>query len=74
MLTCEHATSTVVISSDPGRYVCNSLYWETLHRFPRTPSIFVHIPAIDSNNRPSVLQTIGVLVDWTLTSKLSPPV
>ena len=62
----ENSKIDVVISVDPGRYVCNSLYWETLHRFPKIPSIFVHIPPIDDTNRSPVIQTIGVLVDWTL--------
>ena len=62
----ENLKTEVVISVDPGRYVCNSLYWETLHRFPKIPSIFVHIPPVDDTNRSTVIQTIGALVDWTL--------
>ena len=66
----ETSRTEVVVSVDPGRYVCNSLYWETLHRFPEIPSIFVHIPPIDDINRSAIIQTVGELVDWKL-SRLS---
>lgn len=61
------APCKVEVSTDPGRYVCNNLYWETLHQFPAVPSLFVHIPFLNDNNRPSMLSTIGLLLDWSLS-------
>tara|TARA_R110000868_G_scaffold306986_4_gene568440 strand:- start:110 stop:643 length:534 start_codon:yes stop_codon:yes gene_type:complete len=31
-------------SLSAGSYVCNALYFKTLHRFPKMKTIFVHIP------------------------------
>jgi pyroglutamyl-peptidase len=60
----------VSISVDPGRYVCNSLYWETLHQFPETPSLFIHIPPVDETNRSAVNHAIGMVLDWMLSNKI----
>ena len=54
------------ISNDPGRYVCNNIYWKTMNDFPNIPTIFIHIPPLTQNNRASLIQSVGVLLDWTL--------
>jgi len=54
------------VSVDPGRYVCNNLYWETMKRFPNIPTIFVHIPQITQENRSSLKQSVRAILDWTL--------
>jgi len=41
---------TVQISEDPGRYVCNWIYYNSLHRIKERPncsSLFVHVPMFD---------------------------
>ena len=62
----ERSKIGITVSTNPGRYVCNSLYWETLHRFPETPGLFVHIPPIDDINRSAILKTVGMLLDWVV--------
>lgn len=62
----ERSKIGITVSTNPGRYVCNNLYWETLHRFSETPSLFVHIPPVDDTNRSSVLKTVGMLLDWAV--------
>lgn len=32
------------LSSDAGEYICNSLYFKTLHYHPNIPSVFIHFP------------------------------
>ena len=61
-----HCQLDVEISSDPGRYVCNNLYWKSMRQFPDLPIIFVHIPPINQQKRPSLMQSVGQLLDWTL--------
>ncbi len=34
----------VELSSDAGEYICNSLYFKTLHYHPNIPSVFIHFP------------------------------
>ena len=45
---------------------------EDITSISEIPSVFVHIPPIDITNRPAIIQTIGTLVDWTLTQLSSP--
>lgn len=40
----ELASNRVQVSHSAGSYVCNSLYYNMLHFFPQTPSLFVHLP------------------------------
>ena len=37
------------LSEDPGRYLCNRAYYESLKR-PQTPSLFVHVPHTDNRD------------------------
>ena len=39
----------VELSEDPGRYLCNRAYYESLKR-PQTPSLFVHVPHTDNRD------------------------
>lgn len=32
------------ISNSAGTYVCNALYYSVMHRFPKLPVLFVHVP------------------------------
>lgn len=34
----------VELSSNAGEYICNSLYFKTLHYHPNIPSVFIHFP------------------------------
>ncbi len=34
------------ISFSAGTYVCNELYYQVLHHFTKTPSLFVHLPLL----------------------------
>lgn len=34
----------VAVSHDPGRFVCNYVYYRTLSTFPRRPAVFMHVP------------------------------
>jgi len=56
-------TLSITDSNDPGRYVCNNLYWNSLYKHPEIPSIFVHIPMIDSSNAVSMRRGIINLID-----------
>jgi pyroglutamyl-peptidase len=38
----------VVVSHDAGRYLCNLVLYETLHRHPGLPAAFVHLPLLPS--------------------------
>ena len=35
-----------VVSHDAGNYLCNFSYWKVLTNFPALPSLFVHVPAM----------------------------
>ena len=37
------------LSEDPGRYLCNRAYYESL-KSPETPSLFVHVPHTDNRD------------------------
>lgn len=37
------------LSEDPGRYLCNRAYYESLNR-PETPALFVHVPHTDNRD------------------------
>lgn len=45
----------VTLSRDPGRYLCNYVYWRALERAPQGRPLvqFVHIPAVASGLLPS---------------------
>ena len=34
----------VRVSTDPGRYLCNFVYFNVLFHHPNIPSVFVHVP------------------------------
>lgn len=51
-----------VLSTDPGKYVCNNIYWHTLDTYPKIPSVFVHIPMLNDSNQQTVCETCTELV------------
>lgn len=48
------------ISSDPGRYVCNSLYYSSLLSLD-CPCLFVHLPGYDCMDRQTMLQAVRLI-------------
>ena len=64
-----HSDNTLPIttSDDPGRYVCNNLYWNSLYKHPEIPSIFVHIPMISSGNAVAMRRGVINLIDCLLS-------
>ena len=63
-----HCQMEIEKSNDPGRYVCNNLYWHSMKKHPRIPTLFVHIPPIHEHNRLSIIQAVEKMLVWTLTS------
>jgi len=51
----------VAVSHDAGQYVCNSLYWQSLHHFD-IPVLFVHIPNTNTEEHPSTIACIQDLL------------
>ena len=52
----------VQISTDPGRYLCNYIYYQGLSRFPNKKIGFLHVPAFDVVPMESQLKTISNLI------------
>ena len=50
-------------STDPGRYVCNNIYWHTLYKYPEIPSVFVHVPMFTEANYQSVMNGVIKMLD-----------
>ena len=50
-------------SNDPGRYVCNNIYWHTMHKHPQIPSVFIHIPMLTEDNNTLVKDGVIKVVD-----------
>jgi pyroglutamyl-peptidase len=59
----------VKTSLDPGRYVCNSLYWHTLQKHKDIPSVFVHIPMLNTQNQDEVLRIVLQVLTWAIKQK-----
>lgn len=63
--TIEH-TLKVEYSTDPGRYVCNNIYWHTMQVYPQIPSVFVHIPMLTEGNstlvKDGVVKVLEILI------------
>ena len=51
----------VAVSHDAGQYVCNSLYWQSLHHF-EIPVLFVHIPNTTTEGHSSTIACIQNLL------------
>jgi len=56
-------TVKVQHSTDPGRYVCNNIYWHTMQVYPQIPSVFVHIPMLTTENSTSVKNGVLKVLD-----------
>ena len=54
---------SIALSMDPGRYVCNNLYWNTLYKHSEIPGIFVHIPMLDRTNITCLRTGIVTLIE-----------
>ena len=63
VLPTHDGTLSITESNDPGRYVCNNLYWNSLYKHPEIPSIFVHIPMMDSGNAAAMRKAVINLID-----------
>lgn len=63
VLPTHDGTLSITESNDPGRYVCNNLYWNSLYKHPEIPSIFVHIPMIDNGNAAAMRKGVINLID-----------
>lgn len=60
-------------STSAGSYVCNALYYKCLRRFPRTKTIFVHVPHDNSqialkNGRDFLQKLMQILERYTQNS------
>lgn len=52
------------ISTDPGRYICNYLYFNTLYHYPDIPCMFIHIPLF---NEEVTLENSTLLIEEIIT-------
>ena len=55
-----------VVSTDPGRFICNYIYYTSLQNLSRTgctrKSVFVHIPPFDKIDRETQLRALRALI------------
>lgn len=51
------------ISSDPGRYVCNSIYYAALYDGKR-PSLFVHFPPFSAMDEDTEKKALSLILDY----------
>ncbi len=58
------------LSIDPGRYVCNHLYFHTLTQHASIPTIFVHIPMLTVQNTKGVMDSLTVMLDCLTDPRL----
>ena len=58
------------ISTDPGRYVCNNIYYTALSSSNR-PSLFVHFPLLADMDEEKQEKALGVIISYLRDSYLS---
>jgi pyroglutamyl-peptidase len=55
-----------IVSTDPGRFICNYIYYRSMQKCGRSgypkKSIFVHIPPFDKIDRNSQMEAICALI------------
>jgi len=55
--------SNAVVSEDAGQFVCEGLYYRLLSYLgERTPCLFVHVPVLAVENRPSIVSDFCALM------------
>ena len=55
------------ISTDPGRYVCNALYYSALSDNSR-PSLFVHFPSLSDMSLEKEEKAVRLILDYLLST------
>lgn len=52
------------ISTDPGRYICNYIFFTSLHATKSTgiPALFVHVPSFEAVSRPAQVTAVLLLL------------
>lgn len=53
----------VKISTDPGRYVCNNIYYTALSSSKR-PSLFVHFPLLEDMDKTKEEKALEIILDF----------
>lgn len=60
----------VKISTDPGRYVCNNIYYTALYSSTR-PSLFVHFPLLEDMDEQREEKALDVIINYLKETYLS---
>lgn len=55
----------VAKSSDAGKYICNYIYFMTLHKYKDIPTMFIHIPLFnDEINEETTSNALNEIIDF----------
>jgi pyroglutamyl-peptidase len=57
----------IVVSSDPGRFICNYMYYSSLKRYERVGlplnALFIHLPPFDVLDYDSQVRTVSAIIN-----------
>ncbi len=52
------------VSTDPGRYVCNNIYFHSLAQ--KRAALFVHLPTLDKLSLEDAIKAVKLIANWLL--------